>query len=122
MKETSFNIGDKIVTIRDGELYRGTIKGIYPLNPPICAIAFEDGSIRKIFLRDIAPDPKADPQYEKTELGEKSEITITPDEFKKITCDIIAKYTDDKPFAALEFGLMMSKIHRALFIDSRDGE
>ena len=118
MKEVLFNIGDKIVTIKDGELRKGVIKKFYPMvNPPIFAIEFEDGTVEKVPYNNVAPDPEAKTQEAENAPVEKTEITITPDVFKEITCRVIVEETKDQKLLGLAFASLMTKIHRALFVE-----
>lgn len=112
------DIGDKIVTIRDGELRKGVVKNSYPVNPPVLAIEFEDGTVEKVFSSDVAPEPKTETQKEKIEQIEKSEITITPDEFREIASNIIAEETKDNYLVGYAFASLIGKIYTALFIES----
>lgn len=114
MSKVNFNIGDKIVTIKDGELRKGVIKNEYPVNPPVLAIKFEDGTIEKVFSSDVAPEPKAETQ-EKNEPVEKSEITIAPDEFREIASRVIAKETKGNYLVGYAFASLVGEIYKALF-------
>ena len=116
MKKVEFSTGDKIVTIKDGELRKGVVKNFYPVNPPVFLVEFEDGSVEKVLYSNVAPEPKTETP-EETEPVEKSEITITPDKFKEITCRVIAEETMDRKFIGLMFAPIMAKIHSALFVE-----
>ena len=116
MKKISFNIGDKVVTIENGELRKGVIRNIYPMNPPICVIEFEDGTVKKELYSSVAPEPKAETQEEIAPI-EKAEITITPDKFKEIACRVIAEETKDRISLGLVIAGIVSKIHKALFVE-----
>lgn len=117
MKEISFNIGDKVVTIKNCEIRKGVVKNFYPINPPVFAIEFEDGTVEKVPYNNVAPEPKTETPDEENEPVEKSEITITPGEFKEITCRVIAEETKDYEVIGLAFAQLMSKIHKALFVE-----
>ena len=120
MQKVEF-IGDKVVTIKDGELRKGVVKNFFPVNPPIFFIEFEDGTVEKVLYNNVAPEPKTETP-EETEPVEKSEITITPGEFKEIACRVIAEETKDNKFLGLAFAGIMSKIHCALFVKSWENE
>lgn len=123
MKMVDFNVGDKIVTIKDGELRKGVVKNFYPMvTPPVFAIEFEDGTVEKVLYNNIAPEPKTETPEEEIEPVEKSEITITPDEFREITCRVIAEETTEHKVVGLAFASLMGKIHRALFVDEWENE
>lgn len=115
-----FEIGDRVVTIRDGKLRRGVVKNAYLINPPVLAIEFEDGNVEKVFCNDVVREPKAENPKEENEPIEKAEITITPDEFREIVCRVIAEETKGYKIVGLAFMSIAGKIHRALFIEPRD--
>ena len=122
MLEIEFNIGDKIVTIKDGELRKGVIRNFSPSTPPVFIIEFEDGTVEKVLYNNIAPEPKVETQEEKNKSVEKTEITITPDEFKKITCRVIAEETKNFQTIGLVVAGVMGKVHKALFVDDWENE
>lgn len=119
MKRIEFSTGDEVVTIKDGELRKGVIKNFFPVDPPIFVIKFEDGTVEKVRYDKVAPAPKTETQEpeEKNEPVEKTEITITPDEFKEIACRVIAAETKSHKLLGLALVPIMGKIHRALFIE-----
>ena len=117
MKQIDLTIGDKVINIKDGELRKGVIKKFYPIDPPIFVIEFEDGSVEKILTTDLAPAPKT-PEEENKPI-EKSDITITPDEFKKIAYNVIAdiaKETNDFELV-LTVTSVWAKLYKALFVE-----
>lgn len=116
MQKVEFSTGDKIVTIKDGELRKGVIKNFFPVNPPVFVIEFEDGTVEKVLYNNVAPEPKTETPEENAPV-EKSEITITPDEFREITCRVIAEETKDHKIVGLACASIMGKIHRALFVE-----
>ena len=118
MRHNNFNIGDKVVTIIDGELCKGVIKNIYLVNPPVYAVELEDGNIRKVHCVNVALDTKAETPEEKREPVEKAEITITPNEFRDIACRVIADELKNRKTLGLACAAVVGKIHRALFIES----
>lgn len=114
MNNVKFEIGDKIVTIRDGELRKGVVKNSYPVNPLVLAIEFEDGTVEKVFSSDVAPEPTTETP-EQNEPKEKEEITITPDEFREIASRVIAKETKDNYLVGYAFASLVGEIYKALF-------
>ena len=117
MTKTSFSIGDKVVIIKNGELRKGVIKNFYPVAPPIFAIEFEDGTVEKVPYTCVASEPTTETPEEETESVEKTEITITPDKFKEIACRVIAEETKDRISLGLVIAGIVSKIHKALFVE-----
>ena len=125
---SKFTEGTRVLIIVDNQLKRGTIRYIYE-DIGIATVAFDDGEIGKVSIADLAlsydeerrEEPKAP-----TEPVEKSEITITPDEFKKIASKIISKSTgkigEGGGLLVLSFTILVSQIHRALFYDEGDND
>lgn len=122
MKKVEFNIGDKIVAIKDGELRKGKIKNFYPLNPPVFIIELEDGTVEKIPYSNVAPEPKNETLEEKSEPVEKSEITITPDEFTNIAGRVLFEETKGKPLVGVMIAPIIGKIRYALFVEPREND
>lgn len=117
MKTIEFCTGDKIVSIKDGELRRGIVKNFHPtVNPPVFVIEFEDGSVEKVPYNNVTKEPKAE-TVEENKPVVKSEITITPDKFKEIAVRVIAEATKDCKVVGVAFAQIMGKIHRALFVE-----
>jgi hypothetical protein len=117
MKEISFGIGDKIVSIKDGELRKGVIKNFYPMvTPPVFAVEFEDGSVEKVLYNNVAKEPETETQ-EENEPIQKSEITITPDEFQEIACRVIIETSRNNTRAASAFTRLIGRLHKALFVE-----
>ena len=117
MKEISFGIGDKIVSIKDGELRKGVIKNFYPMvTPPVFAVEFEDGSVEKVLYNNVAKEPETETQ-EENEPIQKSEITITPDEFQEIACRVIIETSRNDTRAASAFTRLIGRLHKALFVE-----
>lgn len=124
MKKIEFNVGDKIVTIKNGELRKGVIKNFYPVNPPVFAIEFEDGTVEKIPYNNVAPEPKTETPEEENAPVVKSEITITPDEFQKIAIDVITDYAIKQNDITVGFvpTLILADIHKRLFITEAEND
>ena len=130
VKEIKMSIGDRVVMIDNHELRRGTIINMYVDIPtPILVVEFDDGEIEKVYPKDVALEPKnevkedQEVKEEKTSKSvEKSEITITPDEFEKIYSKVAFEFARGN----LEVGLMLSflgaNLHVALFVDEGDNE
>lgn len=114
MKKVEFSTGDKVVTIKDGELRSGEIRNFFPVNPPVFVVQYEDGTIAKVPYDNVAPAPKTETAAENAPV-EKSEITITPDEFREIACRVIAENTKGRPLVGLAIVPLVGKIHKALF-------
>lgn len=112
---------DRVITIKDGNIYRGTVKKIFELDPPVLMVEFDDGNIEKISLSDVALEPKPETP-EKNEPVEKSEITITPGKFREIVCRVIAEENINRYRPRLAYVSLMGKIHKALFVDAWEND
>lgn len=126
MRVIKFREGEKVAVIRDNILKVGVIRNMYvDLKDPIAVVEFEDNEIVKVPVEDIAPyDQVKEDNIE--EPVEKTEITITPEEFHDITTNIIAEECRNMGIlgyhVSLAISLIMSKIHKALFIDGADND
>lgn len=123
MNKLTCKIGDNVVVIEEGELRNGVVKNIYnEVNPPIYAVEFENG-IEKVPFNKVAPAPKTEtPEEPKREPVEKQEITITPDEFREISCRVIAEETKGFHIVGLSCSMIIAKIHKALFLDESEND
>ena len=120
----------RVIVIQNGEIRRGTVGKIFPeLGTAI--VGFDDESIEKVELKDIALEPVAEPtekeEPKKTaEPVEKSEITITPNEFKKIASKEIAEHIkkmgEGGGLLGLTFTIFVAGLHRKLFFDVVDND
>lgn len=117
MDNVKITIGDRVITIKNNQIRKGTVTKIYDLDPIIYIVEFDDGNVEKVCHNEIALEPETETQEEDLEPVEKSEITITPDEFKKIACRVIVNETKDSRLMGLVFALLMDKIHKALFVE-----
>lgn len=115
----TFEPGTRVVVI-DGdtnELRRGVIKTVHA----VCEIAivkFDDGNFEKVEFDCLGFEPEP---AKPTEPVGKSEITITPDEFKKIGTKVMMDIMKEHdPVIGLFSGVIVAKIHHALFSDAVD--
>ena len=99
-----FNIGDRVITVVNGEILKGTIQSLYTdLFNPQAIVKFDDGTTGKCSLNTIALEPVTETQTEEqTEKKTKKtsevvpddkEITITYGEFKTKSTDTIIELT-----------------------------
>ena len=117
-----FKPGVRVGLCDNSEIRTGTIKEIYgQLN--IAIVAFDDGDVEKVHVSDLGILPEKKVQEPK-EPVEKSEITITPDEFEKVASRVVAeeakKLGKDGVLFGLALTIVTAKIHGALFIDEGD--
>ena len=123
VKEVKMSVGDRVVMIENHELRRGVIRNIYTDIPtPILVVEFDDGEIEKVYPGDVALEPKAEVKEdqevkeEKTSKPvEKSEITITPGEFKEIALDMVVEFAKDKLMLAFALSAFCEELHKKLF-------
>ena len=109
MEKISFEIGDKVVAIEQSRLKRGVIKDIYHLCTPILIVKFENGNVEKCVISEVAPAP-----------DEKNGITITQDEFRDISINMVTDLTVDKTITVADgtiFTIILSLIAKKLFGD-----
>ena len=115
-----FNVGDRVVVIDFSEIRSGVIRNIYPeVNTAI--VAFVDGEVEKISIDRMALEkvetveiPETEETHE-SEPVEKSEITITPDEFRETACDVLARETGGDMLFGIRVVPILVKICAALF-------
>lgn len=127
MKSFEVGIGDRVMTISDNEILRGTVTSFYAeVDPPILVVKFDDGTVSKVRADKVIHEIKEEtPSEKKKELDLNKEITITLDEFTEKCAKVIN--TDetlrDAPaelhMAWLIFSAIISK---ALFVDEADDE
>ena len=124
---SKFKVGTRVVVIDEKhELRKGTIDTVY-LDMEIAIVKFDDGNTEKVHFSNLGIEPETKAQEEKaTEPVEKSEITITPEEFQKISIDVITeevtKMGQNGKLLEIIITILVAKIHGALFIDAVDND
>ena len=118
--------GDTVAIIEHGEIKKGILKDVKVLDRPVAIVDF-DGEIRKVLVDDLARvQEESEEIREDNEPVEKSEITITPDQFHDITTEIIgeecAKMGSAGLMVGMAIGIIMGKIHNELFIDGAEND
>lgn len=125
IKKITMKQGDTVAFIEHGEIKKGILKNIKVLDRQVAIVDF-DGEFRKVLVEDLAKvqeDTKDETEeiQEDKEPVEKSEITITPDQFRDITTSIIgeecAKMGSADLMVGMDIGIIMGKIYNELFID-----
>lgn len=131
MKTVILNVDDRVVTIKNGNLRKGIIRRIYADIPtPILIVEFDDGEIEKVYPGDVAIEPKTErqedePVKEETKEKkpvEKSEITITPEEFENIAVDMVVEFAKDKFMLALALSAFCEELHKKLFVNEGEND
>lgn len=125
---SKFKPGLRVVVI-DGdthEVRKGVINASYE-GVEVAIVKFDDGNVEKVSFDYLGVEPETKVQEEKpTEPVEKSEITITPDEFKKIATDVVAREVEKMEkgvgLLGITFTIFVAKLHRALFFDAVDND
>lgn len=125
IKKITMKQGDRVAIIEHGEIKQGIIKDIKFLDRPVAIVDF-DGEIRKVLVEDLGKvvtdeeTSKDHSDYLGDNLEEKSEITITPEEFRKIGIKIVDEEIDKLgpggELVGLSFAIFLAKLHKALFI------
>lgn len=125
IKKITIKQGDRVAIIEHGEIKQGIIKDVKFLDRPVAIVDF-DGEIRKVLVEDLGKvvtdeeTSKDHSDYLGDNLEEKSEITITPEEFRKIGIKIVDEEIDKlgpgSELLGLSFAIFLAKLHKALFI------
>lgn len=126
IKRITMKQGDTVAIIEHGEIKKGILKDVKALDRPVAIVDF-DGEIRKVLVEDLARvQEESEEIQEDNEPVEKSEITITPDQFHDITTSIIgeecAKMGPAGLMVGMTIGIIMGKIHNELFIDGAEND
>jgi hypothetical protein len=116
--------GMRVVVVIDNELQKGTVKSVYDWSN-IAVVALDNGDTQKLNLWELGIEPVAEPteqDQEHNEPVEKSEITITPNKFRKIATDTVIKLSKDEPVIGLVLTMFVATLHRALFFDAVEND
>lgn len=122
---SKFEKGTTVLHIVNNRLKRGTILSIYDtLN--VAVVSFEDGSTEKVKLSDLAisyeekrrQEPEKIREEKPSNPVEKSEITITPVEFRKKVVDLATEKSMNGKFKeGFVITYIGAELHKALFYD-----
>jgi hypothetical protein len=112
-----FSKGDTIVTYDSGVCRKGVIGNVIDeVNPPILLVKFEDSDeYEKITVDQVIPDSVKGNEPEKCKSCNKSEITITPEEFRRIALELATEVCDGNLTIGLAFAVYSAELHKALF-------
>lgn len=122
-----FNPDTRVGVLENGDIRKGTIKKVHN-EFEIAIVEFEDGNVEKVHFSKLGllSEEKVQDNQDPKEPVEKSEITITPEEFKKITSKVIAKEAvkmgPAKGLLILTITLIMAEIHKVLFYDEGNND
>lgn len=128
-KKVKFEIGDRVTLILDNEMCKGNIERLHvDLPRPVAIVTLDDGRTTKAYVTDIIPESNVAKEPEKvqeekpTEPVEKSEITITPEEFRKKSTDLAHEMAKGKPLVEIAIIMFLGCLHKALFFDAVEND
>ena len=108
-----------------GEIRKGIVEAVYEAMK-IAIVKFDDGDVEKVPFYRLGIESESKVQEKPTEPVEKSEITITPDEFRDISSKVIAKEAKklgaDGAIVTLAFAVFSVELHKALFFDAVEND
>jgi len=122
MKKTNLKIDDKVMTIQDGQCRYGKIHALFDnLNTPVAMVDFEDENgdtvMEKVRLADliIVEEPEVKEAATPSEPVEKSEITLTPDEFRAAAISVLVNIMTRNANETPDTLSVLVALHKALF-------
>lgn len=124
---SKFNNGMRVVVIDEhNRVRKGVIVNVHDILE-IAIVKFDDEHVEKVHFSCLGIEPESREEPKKASKPvEKSEITITPDEFKKIASRVVAEEAKKLGKDGIMFGLALTivtaKIHGALFFDEGDND
>ena len=121
---SKFKIDQKVYVVDNGELIPGTIHTVYE-SLGYALVRFDNDELQKVMLERIAVMTEEKETEKPSEPVFKSEITITPEEFMNIASSIVAdeaKETENPIIFMGACSILMSKIHKALFLEGSDDD
>ena len=122
---SKFTVGTRVGVIDadTNEIRKGVINAVYP-DIKLAIVKFDDGNVEKVGFNYLGIEPETKAQEEKpTAPVEKSEITITPDEFKKTGAKVMAEMIKKHdPMLGMFAGVIIVEIHKKLFFDEVNNE
>lgn len=125
-----FKSGMRVVFVEDSEIKKGTIREAYD-NIQTATVKLDDESVAKVPYSRLSAEPIPEPAEEvkeepKKKIVEKSEITITPEEFREKSADVMAKMMDEEnaPIMAIMMlgGLLVARLKEELFGEEVDDD
>lgn len=131
MRKITLTIGERVAVIEDNKIINGTIVNIFSeINNPIVVVKTEDGSCIKTPIEKVAKlsEERSEEKSEDPIQGvkQKTEITITPKEFKEISMKIVSdemkKLGSDGLMLGIAFTILTAKLHKALFVGEADND
>ncbi len=115
--------GMNVIFIKNSSIVKGVAETVYD-SIDLAIVALDDGTRVKRNLFDLVIDEKKTEEPEKPkEPVEKSEITITTDEFRKKASTLIAKLAHEgatEGMLVLAFTLFVYQLHEVLFFEAEE--
>lgn len=121
MNINEFKIGDRVVTIENGIVERGVINKIFS-EFDTAVVEMDDDTFKKCKLSSLGVERDPEEKKKTDKVVEKSEITITPDEFRNISARVIAELPSELGIAKLGFIAFTATLHKALFYTEADND
>lgn len=119
---SKFREGQRVVTIVDSELKEGVIVTLYE-TAKVAIVKFDDRHVEKVHFSDLSiPPQKESEPVEPVKVVEKSEITITPAEFREICTSVAVEESKGNDLIGFAFAIFSAKLHSALFLDEGDND
>lgn len=131
MRKITLTIGERVAVIEDNKIINGTIVNIFSeISNPIVVVKTENGSCIKTPIEKVAKlsEERSEEKSEDPiqEVKQKTEITITPEEFKEISAKIVfdemKKLGSDGLMLGMAFTILTAKLHKALFVGEADND
>jgi hypothetical protein len=128
-----FKEGMAVIVIGEfNEIKKGTIKDIYA-SLGYVIVDFGNGVLEKVEFDKLGILPETEPieaeqpeepdKNPKKDRIEKTEITITPEKFRKITSRVVGKESaQGGPILMIVGSILLAEIHKALFIDAWEND
>lgn len=116
--------GDEVQFISDSKLMIGTIIKIFDdITDPVIIVKHEN-SVYKVSPSDVIPYTPHEDEPKAEERIEKESITISCNEFRSIASSVVADMASElgEPSLILIGATILSKLHRALFMEKRDND
>lgn len=118
---SKLNPGVKVFVIDENhEMKKGVINAVHE-SVSIAIVKFDDGSVEKVNVNCLGIY-REEPTEETKEPVEKTEITITPEKFKKIAMKVMKEDLKEMDEGAgllgMTFLIFITKLHKALFFDA----
>lgn len=122
MKTIKFKNDDRVMTIQDNKCRYGKIHTLFDnLNTPIAIVEFEnengETSLEKVFLENlvIVEETTTKETTTPSEQVEKSEITLTPDEFRAAAINVLVNIMTRNANETPDTLSVLVALHKALF-------